>query len=66
MLEENRRRRHCGCFHVFGPKKEALRGRRFSSYEEFIDAMQNWIRSNQNLIFYDGIKKTSETLEPIS
>jgi hypothetical protein len=28
-------------FHVFGPKKEALRGRKFSSYEEVIGAMQN-------------------------
>jgi hypothetical protein len=28
-------------FHVFGPKKEALRGRRFSSDEEVIGAVQN-------------------------
>jgi hypothetical protein len=31
-------------FHTFGPMKEALRGRRFSSDEEVIGAMQNWLK----------------------
>jgi hypothetical protein len=32
-------------FHMFGPRKEALRGRRFSSDEEVIGAVQNWLKS---------------------
>jgi hypothetical protein len=32
-------------FHMFGPMKEALRGRRFSSDEEVIGAVQNWLKS---------------------
>jgi hypothetical protein len=31
-------------FHVFGPVKEALRGRIFSSDEEAIGAVQNWLK----------------------
>jgi hypothetical protein len=29
---------------MFGPVKEVLRGRRFSSDEEVIGAVQNWFR----------------------
>jgi len=36
--------RHGGGFHMFGPMKEALRGRRFSSDEEVIGTVQNWLK----------------------
>jgi hypothetical protein len=36
--------------------KEALRGRGFSSDEEVIGAVQNWLKT-QPKIFSDGIKK---------
>jgi histone-lysine N-methyltransferase SETMAR len=32
-------------FCMFGPMKEALRGRRFSSDEEITGAMQNWLNT---------------------
>jgi hypothetical protein len=40
---------------MFGPMKEALRGRRFSSDEEVSGAVQNWQNTQQKL-FSDGIK----------
>jgi hypothetical protein len=40
---------------MFGSMKEALRGRRLSSDEEVIDAVQNWLKT-QPKIFCDGIK----------
>jgi hypothetical protein len=30
---------------MFGPVKEALRGRRFSSDEEVIGAVRNWLKA---------------------
>jgi hypothetical protein len=42
---------------MFGPMKEALRGRRFSSDEEVIGAVQNWLKTQPRNFFYDGIKK---------
>jgi hypothetical protein len=30
---------------MFGPMKDALRGRRFSSDEEFIGAVQIWLKT---------------------
>jgi histone-lysine N-methyltransferase SETMAR len=42
-------------FHIFGPMKEALRGR-FSSDEEAIGAVQNWLKA-QKKKFSGGIKK---------
>jgi hypothetical protein len=41
---------------MFGPMKEVLRGRRFSSDEEAFGAVQNWLKHNQKT-FSDGIKK---------
>jgi hypothetical protein len=40
--------------------KEVLRGRRFSSYEEVIGAMQNWLKTQPKNFFSDGIKKLME------
>jgi histone-lysine N-methyltransferase SETMAR len=45
-------------FHMFDPVKEALRGKRFSSDEEVIVAVQNWLKTQpKNFFFSDGIKK---------
>jgi hypothetical protein len=41
---------------MFGPMKEALRGRRFSSNEEVIGAVQNWLRKKEKKLFSDGMK----------
>jgi hypothetical protein len=51
---------------VSSQMKEALRGRRFSSDEEVIGAVQNWLKTQpKNFFFSDGIKKICETLEPV-
>jgi hypothetical protein len=45
-------------FHVFGPMKEALRGRRFSSDEEVTGAVQNWLKTQpKNFFFLTELKK---------
>jgi len=42
---------------MFGPMKEALGGRRFSSDEELIGAMQNCLKTQRNTFsFFDGFK----------
>jgi len=38
-------------FHTFGPMKEALRGRRFSSDEEFIGEVQNLLKTQPKTFF---------------
>jgi hypothetical protein len=52
-------------FHTFGSMEEALKGRRFSSDEEVIGEVQNWLKKQPNNFISDGIKKTCETLEPV-
>jgi hypothetical protein len=42
---------------MFGPMKEAPRGRRFSSDIEVIGAVQNWLKSQPKTFFSDEIKK---------
>jgi hypothetical protein len=42
---------------MFGPMKEALRGR-FSSDEEAIGAVQNCLRTQPKIFSSDGIKNT--------
>jgi hypothetical protein len=38
--------------------KEAVRGRRFSSDEEVIGTVQNWLKTQpKNFFFHDGSKK---------
>jgi hypothetical protein len=48
---------HSGSFHMFGPMKEALRGRRFSSHEEVIGAMQNCLKTQSKNFFLTEFKK---------
>jgi hypothetical protein len=42
---------------MFGPMKEALRGRRFSSHGEVIGTVQNCLKTQPKNFFSDGIKK---------
>jgi hypothetical protein len=39
-------------FYMFGSMKEALRGRRFSSDEEVIGAVQNWLKTQPKTLFF--------------
>jgi hypothetical protein len=39
-------------FHVFGPMKEALRRRKFSSDEEVTGAVQNWLNATKKSYFF--------------
>jgi hypothetical protein len=44
---------------MFGPMKETLRGRKFSSDEEVIGAMQNWLKKQpKNFFFLTELKTT--------
>jgi hypothetical protein len=54
--------RHCGGSHMFGPMKEALRGRRFSSDEEVIGAVQNMLKTQPETFFQTELKKTYEKM----
>jgi hypothetical protein len=44
-------------FHVLRPVIEAHREIRFSSDEEVIGAVQNWLKTQPKTVFFDGIKK---------
>ena len=44
-------------FHLFGPLKEALRGRRFSCDDYVKAAVHQWLRAQPKTFFADGIKK---------
>jgi hypothetical protein len=37
---------------MFGPMKDALRGRRFSSDEEVIREVQNWLKTQPKKLFF--------------
>jgi histone-lysine N-methyltransferase SETMAR len=43
-------------FHLFGPLKKALRGRRFSC-DDVKAAVHQWLRAQPKTFFPDGIKK---------
>jgi hypothetical protein len=46
--------------------KEVLRGRKFSSDEEVIGAVQNWLKTQPRKDFFlTELKKTCKTLEPV-
>jgi len=44
-------------FHLFGPLKEALRGRRFSCDDDVKAPVHQWLRAQPKTSFADGIKK---------
>ena len=47
-------------FHLFGPLKNALRGRRFAADDEVKEAVHDWLRSNPQTFFSNGIKKLTD------
>jgi len=44
-------------FHLFGPLKNALRGRRFSCDDDVKASVRQWLRTQPKTFFADGIKK---------
>jgi histone-lysine N-methyltransferase SETMAR len=46
-------------FHLFGPLKNALRGRRFADDDERKEAVHDWLR-NQIQVFSYSIRKLTE------
>ena len=44
-------------FHLFGPLKNALRGRRFSCDDDVKAAVHQWLRAQPKTFFVDDIKK---------
>lgn len=47
-------------FHLFGPLKEAIRGRRFSSDEPLKEAVHSWLASQPKTFFHEGIRKLEQ------
>ena len=47
-------------YHIFGPLKEALHGRRFTSDEEVKEAVHTWLREQPKIFFSAGIQKLVE------
>ena len=47
-------------FHLFGPLKNALRGRRFAADDEVKEAVRDWLRSQPQTFFSNGIKKLTD------
>lgn len=44
-------------YHLFGPLKETLRGRRFTSDQEMKEAVHAWLAAQPKTFFSEGIKK---------
>jgi histone-lysine N-methyltransferase SETMAR len=47
-------------YHLFGPLKEALRGRRFTSDKEVKEAVHEWLAAQPKTFFSEGIQKLLE------
>ena len=47
-------------YHLFGPLKEALRGRRFTSDEEVKETVHEWLAAQPKTFFSEGIQKLLE------
>jgi hypothetical protein len=45
-------------FHLSGPLKEALGGRRFRCDDDVKSAVHQWLRAQLNTCYYDGIKQS--------
>jgi len=43
-------------FHLFGPMKEHLRGRKFAD-DEVMEAVQSWLKATPKSFFLEGIRK---------
>ena len=44
-------------YHLFGPLKEALRGRRFTSDQEVKETVHKWLAAQPKTLFSEGIRK---------
>jgi hypothetical protein len=44
-------------YHLFGPLKDALRGRRFTSDQEVREAVHAWLTAQPKTFFSEGIRK---------
>ena len=44
-------------FHVFGPLKEALKGRRFTDNDKVQETVEEWFRTQPKTSFADGIHR---------
>ena len=44
-------------YHLFGPLKNASRGRRFSTDNEVREAVHKWLRDQPKTFFLEGIRK---------
>jgi len=44
-------------FHVFGPLKKALKGRRFTDKDEVQETIEEWFRTQPKTFFADGIHR---------
>ena len=47
-------------FLLFGPLKDALRGRRFAADDEVKEAVHDWLHSQPQTFFSNGIKKLTD------
>jgi len=47
-------------YHLFGPLKEALRGRQFTSDEEVKEAVHEWLAAQPKTFFSEGIEMLLE------
>ena len=47
-------------FHLFGPLKNAVSGRRFAADDEVKEAVHDWLRSQPQTFFSNGIKKLTD------
>ena len=47
-------------FNLFGPLKNALRGRRFETDDEVKEVVHDWLRSQSQTFFSSGIKKLTD------
>jgi histone-lysine N-methyltransferase SETMAR len=50
-------------YHVFGPMKDALRGRKFGNDDEIKEAVHSWLKGQPKTFFSDGIKKLVQRYE---
>ena len=44
-------------FHLFGPMKEHLRGRKFADDKEIMEAVQSWLKATTKRFFLEDICK---------
>jgi histone-lysine N-methyltransferase SETMAR len=53
-------------FHLFGPLKNALRGRQFAADDEVKEAVHDWLCSQPQTFFSNAIKKLTDRWANVS